>query len=123
MSRGKKCRRICAMPKIQEFVPEGVHTSKIVEMGIDELETIRLIDYEDLTQEECALQMNVSRTTVTAIYDSARKKTAQALIGGQTLVIRGGHYALCEDSKQCCGRCGKECEGCKKKCKKKEREK
>ncbi len=34
--------------------------------------------------------MNVSRTTVTAIYDSARKKIADALVHGKRLLIAGG---------------------------------
>lgn len=120
MPRGKKCRRICALPQTQEFIPERILEEEPVEMGIDELETIRLIDYENLTQEECAVQMDVSRTTVTAIYNAARKKAAQALVGGRRLIIRGGNYNLCEKSKQCCGICGRECSGCKRECKKKE---
>ena len=48
------------------------------ELSLDEFETIRSIDYQGKTQEECACDMNVARTTVTAIYDSARKKLAQA---------------------------------------------
>lgn len=36
-------------------------------------------------------RMNVSRTTVTAIYNSARKKMADALVNGKRLLIVGGH--------------------------------
>jgi predicted DNA-binding protein (UPF0251 family) len=52
-------------------------------MTIDEYETIRLIDLEKLTQEECATQMNISRTTVQGIYDVARKKIAESLVNGK----------------------------------------
>ncbi len=38
--------------------------------------------------------MNVARTTVTAIYDAARKKLAQALVEGRRIVISGGNYML-----------------------------
>ena len=67
-------------------------------MSIDEYESIRLIDYEGLTQEECAKSMDVARTTVTSIYDSARKKLAQLLVEGKTLCISGGAYRISSDS-------------------------
>ena len=63
-------------------------------MSLDEFETIRLIDYQSKTQEQCAQEMNVARTTVTAIYDTARKKLAQALVEGRRIVISGGNYTL-----------------------------
>ena len=66
-------------------------------MSIDEYESIRLIDYEGLTQEECAKSMDVARTTVTSIYDSARKKLAQLLVEGKTLCISGGAYRISSD--------------------------
>jgi len=63
-------------------------------MSLDEFETIRLLDFEGLTQEQCAERMGVARTTVTAIYESARRKTAEALVNGKRLLIRGGNYRL-----------------------------
>ena len=45
-------------------------------MTVDEYESIRLIDLEGLTQEEAALQMEVGRSTVQSIYNSARRKLA-----------------------------------------------
>ena len=63
-------------------------------MSLDEFETIRLIDYQEKTQEQCAAEMNVARTTVTAIYESARKKLAAALVEGKRIVISGGNYTL-----------------------------
>jgi len=64
-------------------------------MTVDEFETIRLVDYEQKTHEECAALMDVSRTTVTEIYQSARAKIADALVNGKKLVISGGEYRLC----------------------------
>jgi len=63
-------------------------------MSLDEFETIRRIDYQSETQEQCAAEMNVARTTVTAIYDTARKKLAQALVEGRRIIISGGNYTL-----------------------------
>ena len=60
-------------------------------MTVDEYEALRLMDNEGLTQEACADRRNIARTTVTAIYDSARKKVADALVNGKRLLITGGH--------------------------------
>lgn len=104
MARSAKPRRICEMPSVNEFYPSrDAHTEKVI-LTIDEFEAIRLIDFLGLTQEECASQMNVSRTTVQAIYDSGRKKLADALVNGKTLVIHGGSYSVCPQSQRCCGK-------------------
>ena len=106
MPRPQKCRRICAMPGCMAFAPceaEGVKAQDVV-MTLDEYESIRLIDLLDLTQEEAARQMCVARTTVQAVYDGARRKLAEALVGGKMLVIQGGSYELCPHAQECCGR-------------------
>jgi len=75
-------------------------------MTVDEFETIRLIDLDGLTQEECANQMNISRTTVQGIYDQARRKLAESLVNGKVLWIEGGEYQLCDGRGNGCGRAG-----------------
>lgn len=75
----------------------------VVAMTVDEYETIRLIDLEGLTQEECAARMDVARTTVQGIYDDARKKLADSLVNGRVLRIGGGEYRLCDGSGENCG--------------------
>ncbi len=39
-----------------------------IRMTVDEYEALRLLDDEGLTQEVCAIRMNIARTTVTAIW-------------------------------------------------------
>ena len=90
MPRPVRCRRIERQPVFRSFSPDDADAPGVVRMTVDEFEALRLIDGEGLTQEACAARMKVARTTVTAIYDSARKKTADALVNGKRLVITGG---------------------------------
>ena len=116
MARPKKCRRVCRTPVIRSFAPDRSAGEQVV-LTLDEMECIRLLDWEKLTQEQCASQMLVTRTTVTAIYDSARRKLADALVNGKLLQISGGEVHICEHSHDCCGRCGaEECAQCSRGC-------
>lgn len=90
MPRPARCRRIGQMPVFRSFSPDDISAGETVRMTVDEFETLRLLDSEGLTQEACAERMNVSRTTVTSIYDCARKKAADALVNGKRLLITGG---------------------------------
>lgn len=94
MPRPKRCRRICGYPDYWSFVPEGAETMETILMTLDEYEAVRLIDFQKMTQEECADEMRVSRTTVTGIYDSARFKISDAMINGKRLRITGGTYQI-----------------------------
>ena len=122
MPRPCKRRRICAMPGAVCFAPkEQQHTAESISMTLDEYETIRLIDLLGQSQEACAESMGVARTTVQAIYGSARSKLARAICQGMELRIEGGNYYLCKGGSQgCqCPRCRKEStKGCFESCKK-----
>ena len=94
LARNQICRRIGGYPDHWSFAAADADPEDVLTMNLDEYESIRLIDREGLTQEQCARRMGVARTTVTNIYESARKKLAEALIGGKTLRISGGNYRL-----------------------------
>lgn len=104
MARPKKCRRICALPLRSAFGPLEGEPAGQVEMAVEEYEAIRLIDLLGCTQEECAAQMGVARSTVQQVYDQARRKLAQALVDGKRIDISGGHYTLCSQAEGCAGR-------------------
>ena len=94
MPRPKKQRNICAYPDYWSFAPDLDKSNDTVILSLDEFESIRLIDYLHKTQEQCAVQMNISRTSVTAIYNTARNKIASALIEGKRIIISGGDYNI-----------------------------
>lgn len=98
MARPRRCRRICSKPDFNHFIPLGSSLDEKVILTVDEYEVIRLIDLEKFTHEQCAKQMDVSRTTVTEIYESAREKIADGIVHGKQLLIAGGHYRLCDGS-------------------------
>ena len=67
-------------------------------MSVEEYETLRLLDYEGMTQAECAQEMGIARATVQSLYTEARKKTARFLVEAAGLRIRGGNF-LIEETK------------------------
>ncbi len=89
MPRPMKWKKVCCLPESSKFGPLDlkVDDENNVRMTVDEYEAIRLIDLEGFTQEECAKQMDVARTTVQGIYAEARKKIAESLVNGKVLLI------------------------------------
>ncbi|MEG0751192.1 MAG: DUF134 domain-containing protein [Oscillospiraceae bacterium] len=110
MPRPCKRRRICAMPGCEHFGPkDDAETERqTVVMTLDEFESIRLIDLEGMTQEQCSARMNVARTTAQAIYGNARVKLAECLVNARELHIEGGDFVLCDGDFAKCG-CGRHC--------------
>lgn len=104
MPRPTKCRMICRFPQTLEFIPakDGDDKEPVI-LTVDEYETIRLIDRDGLSQEQCSQRMQIARTTAQKIYDSARKKLADVLVDGRPLKIEGGEYRLCNGMNQFCG--------------------
>ena len=90
MARPRRCRRVCTEPDYSSFAPDGIPCGERVTLAVEEYEVIRLIDLEKLTHEQCAKQMDISRTTVTEIYESAREKIADCIVNGRPMEISGG---------------------------------
>ena len=65
----------------------GVDLEKVV-IYEDEMEAIRLADYEGLYQQEASHKMGISRTTFSRLVESARKKIADALLNQKAINIQ-----------------------------------
>ena len=74
-------------PKARIFkpLPDSKHEPVIIEP--EELEVIRLVDLEGLSQEEAGQRMGISRGTIWRLLQSARRKTTLALTDGRTIQI------------------------------------
>ena len=89
MARPKKCRRICGRPAYSCFKPNGIPMTKLEKVTLlaEEFEALRLADYQNLSQQEAADHMGVSRQTFGNIINSARFKVAESLVKGNALVL------------------------------------
>jgi predicted DNA-binding protein (UPF0251 family) len=108
MPNTRRNRKIQSPPIMDGFKPYGSRMKNLekVILLFEEYEAIRLIDYEDLNQEEAAVRMDVSRPTFTRIYKKARKAIAKALVEGKAMLIEGGTYTS-ENYWTRCNKCSK----------------
>jgi uncharacterized protein len=90
MPRPIKERNVNFDPDVTYFKPRAVPLSRLeeVDLGLDELEAMRLCSLKGLSQEKAAFEMKVSRSTLQRILCSAEKKVAQALIEGKAIKVR-----------------------------------
>src|SRR5690554_4661131 len=103
MPRRKRNRRIQVPPVIKGMSVYGVRGRKSNEviLRLEEYEAIRLLDYQNLTQEQAAVHMDVSRPTLTRIYEEARNKVATAFVEGRDIIFRGGDIYFDENWYKC----------------------
>lgn len=106
MPRPPKIRNIKNIPEITFFKPAGIPMRDLEEehLKMEEVEAIRLKDLKNLTQQECAEKMKISRPTFHRILVSAREKIARGLIQGKGIRFKGGEYRLIGKYK--CKNCG-----------------
>jgi uncharacterized protein len=98
MTRPKRLRRVNFIPEITYFKPINVPLAhlKEVNLNFDELEVLRLVDYQEKSQEDAAQKMAVSQSTIQRILTSARKKVAKGLILGQAIRVKGGENKVAQ---------------------------
>ncbi|MDD3804414.1 MAG: DUF134 domain-containing protein [bacterium] len=108
MPRPKKFRFISYAPAATYFKPSGVPRRILEEVNLepDELEAVRLADFEGLYQEDAAKRMNVSRQTFGNILVSAHKKIADAIVRGKVLRIEKPSEIIDDEKEKAECRCG-----------------
>jgi len=89
MTRPKMCRRISFKPRAHYFKPQGIPMHQLDEVVLtkEEMESIKLKDYDNLEQTQAAKKMNTSQSTFQRILISARIKIAKAVVEGNALKI------------------------------------
>lgn len=74
-------------PIIDQLIPIPARNMEPIYLESAEIEALRLVDFEGLSQAEAGESLGVSRGTVWRLVQSARKKTAQALTEGRSIRI------------------------------------
>lgn len=81
MPRRRRLRKIVEPPRFKGYKPYGCRkTEESIELNYEEYEAIKLADYDLMNHEEASKLMDVSRATFARIYESARRKIADALV-------------------------------------------
>ncbi|AEJ60982.1 UPF0251 protein [Spirochaeta thermophila DSM 6578] len=113
MARPVRPRRVVCLPRHLVYKPAGVPLSdlEVIGLSLDECEALRLVDLEDLSQEDAARLMGVSRQTVSSIVRSARRKVAEALLKGAALRVEAGPVDYPAPLHFRCRKCGHQWEG------------
>lgn len=96
------CAASAAEPPCKHFGPidgEAARRQNITRT-VDEFEAIRLIDLEGMTQEQCAAQLGVARTTAQAITPAPEKSWPSAWWRETNWSSLGADYVLC-DGQRC----------------------
>jgi len=89
MPRPRLKRRVRGRPNSSYFKPAGIPMNIIDEVivTIDEFEAVRLIDFQEIPQEQAANKMQISQPTLSRILKSARRKISDAIINGKAIRI------------------------------------
>jgi predicted DNA-binding protein (UPF0251 family) len=106
MARPKRIRKMTNPPHFKGFRLIGLpEENNPVVMNYEEYEAIRLSDFKLYGQVKAAEIMEVSRPTYARIYESARRKVAQAFVLGKSIVFEGGKVYF-DSEWYSCNACG-----------------
>jgi predicted DNA-binding protein (UPF0251 family) len=96
MVRPRKIKWINFEPNVTYFKPRAVPLNQLeeVELTLDELETLRLSNLEELNQEAAAKKMKIHQSTFQRTLARAREKVTDALVNGKAIKIHGGEYKM-----------------------------
>ncbi len=105
MPRRRRLRKIVAPPEFKGYKPYGTNrnTKTPIELLYEEYEAIKLADYDLMNHKEASELMGVSRPTFARIYESARRKIAQAFVETKEIVTAFGNswmddfWFICDD--------------------------
>ena len=101
MARPKNKKHVCCQHEGTSFGLRNTEYNEVLPLPVDAYETIRLIDYQGLTQQEAADEMKVARTTVQSLYQNARKILAKSLFEGALVTVENVEHVVVGDN-QCC---------------------
>lgn len=94
MPRKRCCGQIEEAPTCRQFLSTCEGQAGFIQLGLEEVEAIRLKDLEGLEQGASALAMGLTRPTFQRVLASARRKLATALVEGRSIRIQGGFYEM-----------------------------
>jgi predicted DNA-binding protein (UPF0251 family) len=107
--RPRKCRHIECDVVAEYFKPRGIPLANLeeVELSHEEMEAMRLADYEGLYHEDAAKRMEVSRATFGRMIESARRKVAECIVAGKAIKIKGTEKEEVKDEAMFSGKRGR----------------
>ncbi len=87
--RGRPLKEIYLQdqPKVKRIIPEPKLSNEELLLTLAEYEALRLVDLLGFTQEEAGEKMNVSRTAIWRLLDSARKKLVKTIVEGKEVIL------------------------------------
>ncbi|HIQ49765.1 MAG TPA: DUF134 domain-containing protein [Nanoarchaeota archaeon] len=87
--RGRPCVEpvLHSLPKFKEIIPKPVKNKKPLFITYAEYEALRLVDYKDMSCEEAAKKMHISRASFWRLLCSARKKVAASIVEARVLRV------------------------------------
>ncbi len=89
MTRPKLCRNISLSPNVTFYKPRSIplRSLEVMEVTLEEWESLRLKHEEKLNQTEAAEKMHTSQSTFQRILTSAQEKISLAIVQGKAIKI------------------------------------